>query len=161
MSVWRGEASAELHAEASLPGSAVPTQNMDRKSLLASCPRLQAGEYLCAVEEGNRSRLSAQKSDNAHAFSCVLPLRLGRCQSQPLVSKLDCERKANRRELLPASGDTLCVPLPFQCRPRSLAKPDREGNDCRCHEQTGDKCDEGMVLPQVVQWTDPVEPRLT
>ena len=80
MSVWRGEASAEFHAEAGLSGSAVPAQNVDRKWLLASRPRLQAGECLCTVEEGNRGRLSAQKSDNAHAFWHTFMLRLGGLQ---------------------------------------------------------------------------------
>ena len=76
MSVWSGEASAELHAEASLPRSAISAQNVDRESLLASRPRLQAGERLRAVKEGNRCGPSAQKPDDTHPFWREVLLRL-------------------------------------------------------------------------------------
>ncbi|ERH15645.1 hypothetical protein HMPREF1549_03069 [Actinomyces johnsonii F0510] len=81
-SVRVSETSTEFHAEASLPRSAVAAQNVDRKLLLASCPRLQASECLCAVEEGNWGGVSAQKSFNAHNFWCVLMLWLGGLQGQ-------------------------------------------------------------------------------
>ena len=157
MSAWCGETSAELHAEASLPRAAVPAQNVDRESLLASRPRLQAGECLRAVKERNRGRLSAQKSDDTHAFWREVLLRLRGFQCQPLVSNLDCERKANRWKLLLACGDALGSLSPFPSLPRPLAKPDRQRED-QCRD---DERDEGLLLPQVVQRAERVEPRLT
>jgi len=72
------KASTEFHAEASFPRSAVPAQNVDRESLLASRPRLQSGERSCAVEEGGRGGFGSQKPDNAYFFSfwCAVLLRL-------------------------------------------------------------------------------------
>ena len=90
------KASTEFHAEASLPRSAIPAQNVDRESLLAACPLLQAGERFRSVKEGNRGGPSAQKPNNAHTFWCEVLLRLRGFQGQPLVSNLDCERKVNR-----------------------------------------------------------------
>ena len=69
---------------------------MDRESLLASRPLLQAGERLRPVKEGNWGGPSAQKPDDAHTFWCEVLLRLRGFQGQPLVSNLDCEWKVSR-----------------------------------------------------------------
>ena len=154
-----GEAPTEFYTEASLPRAAIPAQNVDRKSLLALRPRLQAGECLGAVEEGDWGRLSAQKSDNAHVLGCASPLWLGRCQSQLSVSKVDCEREVNRWKLLPTLGNALLIVSslpPFPCLPTHPAES-REG--CG-DEHSEDECNEWLLFPQVVQWGEPVKPRL-
>ncbi|WP_299061065.1 hypothetical protein [uncultured Actinomyces sp.] len=61
---------------------------------------------------------------------------------------------------MPAPGNALLVLLVSPFSPYLDARPTDLRKNCG-DEDSEDERDEGMVLPQVVQWTDPVEPRLT
>ena len=71
-----GEAPTEFYTEASLPRAAIPAQNVDRKSLLALRPRLQAGEcpgalgtYASVLEWAGRQADAARIRQESEAMT--------------------------------------------------------------------------------------------
>ncbi len=129
----RGSVRRRRHRQSSIPASLPGTSLQERGRDPRPAPTSQSGEC-CAVEEWNRVGPSAQKPDDAHAFSCIF--RGCVVLESTAGFQFDCERKTSWWELLLTCSDTLRSLSLFPCLPRPLRCQIK--NDCRCHDQTDD-----------------------